>query len=92
MKTRRITIAAWLDVQSGRVSAVKKVQPRKGELPDWTPGQTKHNGWIFRVKEKSPEPGFPHVLTTRTLITEREDVKGSWQRPLVGQPYLPPRP
>jgi hypothetical protein len=84
--------AFQLDVKSGRVSAVKKLQPEKGELPDWTPGQTKHGDWVFRVEEKSPEPGFPHVLTTRTLIAEREDGKGSWKRPLVGQPHLPPRP
>ena len=81
-----------LGVKSGRVAAVKGVQPKEGELPDWTPGQTKHDGWVFRVEEKSPEPGFPHVLTTRTLIAEREDGKGSWKRPLVGQPHLPPRP
>ena len=81
-----------LDVQSGRVSAVKEVRPKEGELPDWTPGRTKRHGWVFRVEEKSPESGFPHVLTTRTLIAEREDGKVSWKRPLVGQPNLPPRP
>jgi hypothetical protein len=81
-----------LDVKSRQVVAVKEVQPKQGELPDWTPGQTKRDGWVFRVEEKSPDPGFPHVLTARTLIAKREDGKGSWQRPLMGQPYLPPRP
>jgi hypothetical protein len=89
---RQAAGAFRLDVKSGRVVAVKGVRPKQGELPDWTPGQTKHDGWVFRVEEKSPEPGFPHVLTTRTLIAEREEAKGSWQRPLVDQPYLPPRP
>jgi hypothetical protein len=89
---KRAAGAFRLDVKSGRVSAVKKLQPKEGELPDWTPGQTKHDGWVSRVEEKSPESGFPHVLTTRTLIAEREDAKGAWRRPLVGQPYLPPRP
>src|SRR5262249_2586974 len=81
-----------LGMKSGRVADVKGVQPKEGELPDWTPGQTKRDGWVFRVEEKSPEPGFPNVLTTRTLIAEREDSKASWKRPLVGQPHLPPRP
>jgi hypothetical protein len=81
-----------LGVKSGRVAAVKGVRPKEGELPDWTPGQTKRDGWVFRVEEKSPEPGFPNVLTRRTLIAEREDSKGSWKTPLVGQPHLPPRP
>jgi hypothetical protein len=81
-----------LDVKSGRVSAVKEVHPKEGELPDWTPGQTKRDGWVFRVEEKSPEPGYPHVLTTRMLIGKRQDTKRSWKRPLVGQPHLPPRP
>jgi hypothetical protein len=89
---KRAAGAFRLDVKSGGVSAVKKLQPRKGDLPDWTPGQTKYDGWVFRLEEKSPESGFPHVLTTRTLIAEREDGKGSWKRPLVGQPHLPPRP
>jgi hypothetical protein len=89
---KRAAGAFRLDVKSGLVSPVKKLQPKEGELPDWTPGQTKHGGWVFRVEEKSPQPGFPHVLTPRTLIAEREDGKGSWKRPLVGQPYLPPRP
>jgi len=89
---KRAAGAFRLDVKSGRVSAVKKLQPKEGELPDWTPGQTKHDGWVFRVEENSPEPGFPHVLTTRTLIAERMDTKGSWKRPLVGQPHLPLRP
>src|SRR5215469_8035455 len=70
---KRAVGAFRLDVKSGRVSAVKELQPKEGELPDWTPGQTKHGYWVFRVKERSPEPGFPHVLTTRTLIAERED-------------------
>jgi hypothetical protein len=89
---KRAAGAFQLDVKSGRASAVKEVQPREGELPDWTLAQTKHDGWVFRVEEKSPEPGFPHVLTTRILIAERLDGKGSWKRPLVGQPHLPPRP
>jgi hypothetical protein len=89
---KRSAGAFRLDVKTGRVSAAKDVRPREGELPDWTPGHTKHDGWVFRVEEKDPEPGFPHDLTTRTLVAEREDGKGSWRRPLVGQPYLPPRP
>jgi hypothetical protein len=89
---KRAAGAFRLDMKSGGVSAVKKLQPREGDLPDWTPGQTKYDGWVFRVEEKSPEPGFPHVPTTRTLIAEREDGKGMWKRPLVGQPHLPPRP
>jgi hypothetical protein len=81
-----------LDVKSGRISPVEGVRPKEGELPDWTPGQTKRDGWVFRVEEKDPEPGFPHALTARTLVAEREDDKGAWKRPLMGQPYLPPRP
>jgi hypothetical protein len=89
---KKATGAFRLDVKTGQVSAVKDVNPKEGELPDWTPGQTKHDGWVFRVEEKSPEPGFPHVLTTRVLIAKREDPEGSWKRPLMGQPNLPPRP
>ena len=89
---RQATGAFRLDVKSGRVSTVKKGHPKEGELPDWTPGPTKRDGWVFRVEEKSPKPAYPHVLTTRMLIAEREDRKESWKRPLVGQPYLPPRP
>jgi hypothetical protein len=81
-----------LDVKTGRVSVVKDVKPKAAEFPDWTKGQTKVNGWVYRVEEKAPEPGFPHVLTARALIAEREDGKGAWKRPIAGEPYLPPRP
>ncbi len=81
-----------LDVKTGRVSMVKNVKPMEGELPDWTKSQTKVNGWVFRVEEKSPEPGFPRAMSERTLTAEREEGKGLWKHSLVGEPYLPPRP
>ncbi len=87
--------AVRVDLKSGKASAVTGYQPREAEFPETEPtsvGPTKLKGWILRVEKRSPEPGFPHALSRRILRAEGVGGGRSWERPIAGEPYLPPRP
>jgi hypothetical protein len=92
---RKAAGAVRVELTGGKVAAVKGYQPRDVEFPETEPtnaGPTKLSGWVLRVEERDPEPGFPHVLTRRVLRAETTDGARSWQRRIAGEPYLPPRP
>src|SRR5262249_618747 len=57
--------AVRVNLSSGKVTAVKGYRPKEAEFPEERPswvGQTKRQGWVFRVAETDPEPGFPYSL------------------------------
>jgi hypothetical protein len=92
---RKAAGAVRVDLASGKAAAVAGYQPRDAEFPETEPswvGPTKLHGWVLRLEEQAPEPGFPHSLTRRTLRAATADGARSWQRRLAGEPYLPPRP
>jgi hypothetical protein len=87
--------AVRADLASGKASPVPDYRPKDAEFPQDEPtwvGDTKLNGWVFRVEEHGPDPGFPYALTTRVLRARSADGKRSWEHRIAGEPYLPPRP
>jgi hypothetical protein len=87
--------ALRVDLETGKATPAGDYQPRDEEFPEDEPtnaGATKLNGWVLRVEEKSPEPGFPQTPTLRTLRARKADGSRSWERRIAGEPYLPPRP
>jgi hypothetical protein len=92
---RKAAGAVRVDLATGKATAVTGYQPREAEFPETEPswvGPTKLSGWVLRVEERDPEPGFPHSLTRRVLRAETADGTRSWQRRIAGEPHLPPRP
>src|SRR5207245_1852115 len=89
--------AVRVDLATGKATAVAGYQPRETEFPETEPswvGPTKLSGWVLRLEEQSPDPGFPHSLNRRVARAAgrgRASAR-SWQRRSAGEPYLPPRP
>jgi hypothetical protein len=87
--------AVRVDLRTGKATPVKGARPKDADFPEEEPsgaGTARLAGWVFSVEEKDPEVGFPHSLTRRTLKARTADGKRSWQRPIAGDVYLPPRP
>jgi hypothetical protein len=92
---RKAAGAVRVDLADGKTAAVAGYQPRDAVFPETEPswvGPTKLSGWVLRVEERSPDPGFPYSLTRRLLRAETADGARSWQRRIAGEPFLPPRP
>ena len=87
--------AIRVNLANGKFAAVKGYQPKEADFPedrpDWA-GQTKRQGWVFRVEERGPGSGFPYSLIPRVLKAQQADGKRSWEHRIAGEVYLPPRP
>jgi len=91
LNAKNIGGAFRVDLASGKLAEVKGYKFKAAEVPE-VGEDTKRQGWMFRVEEKDPDPGFPHTLTRRLLKANADDGKRSWERPIAGEVFLPPRP
>jgi hypothetical protein len=92
---RHATGALRVDLATGKATPVAGYEPKDTEFPEDEPtwvGDTKLNGWVFRVEEHGPESGLPYALTTRLLRAKSADGARSWEHRIAGEPNLPPRP
>jgi hypothetical protein len=92
---RQAAGAVLLDLTTGKASPLASYRPKDAEFPQDEPtwvGETRLNGWVFRVEEHGPDSGLPHVQTTRLLRARSTDGRRSWERRIAGEPNLPPRP
>jgi hypothetical protein len=92
---RQAAGAVRVDLTTGKATPLAEYRPKDAEFPQDEPtwvGETRLNGWAFRVEEHSPDSGLPYALTTRLLRARSADGRRTWERRIAGEPNLPPRP
>jgi outer membrane protein assembly factor BamB len=93
---REASGAMRVDLSSGKVTVVKDYRPKESDFfedrPTWA-GPAKRQGRVFRVEQDtSTNSGMPHSLIRQILKAKTQDGKRSWQRDIIGEVNLPPRP